>query len=410
MNSLNFSKESRPAGRAAVSEVVKQRGQERLQKFAGSTWAMTGCPSGFEGNRYWFSPARKKFPIFFGASPSTSNGIRSNLNFSRRRKMRSGSSGTTSLSLKIFISWPAGIPGIEPRAEVSAYQFLELQDILMVNAFQLSSCFPLLFGLGVEPGLQPVPPFDPSVLLQQELADTPDQALQSSRLLKEAVDPLRPGNAGTLISHAGIRDIGRIDAQEPVDVLAERERIFLQIIEQANLDLGKIFQIGFDSLKIEPGVPIQPDMPPAVRLPLVLLSQALLKGQELPVFADEKCISRERPFHRIPKRDDDPGIPQVLLNMGNDLLGMRGVSRPAPPDVLAFPALFKEPAVFLEIFIVLSPLVSDAVFRNRPELGQEEAGLLDPAHEDFRVFFQVMVKGGCAAPAHPDDQEIRPPP
>ena len=47
------------------------------------------------------------------------------------------------------------------------------------------------------------------------------------------------------------------------------------------------------------------------------------------------------------------------------------------------------------------------VFRNRTELGHEEAGFLYPAHKNIRMFLQVMVQGGCAAPAHSDDQEVR---
>jgi hypothetical protein len=82
--------------------------------------------------------------------------------------------------LKIFISWSTGVLGTEPKAEVSAYQILEFQDIIMVNAFKISSCFGLHLGLGEGFGFQPVSPFDPSVFPQQELADTSDQASESA--------------------------------------------------------------------------------------------------------------------------------------------------------------------------------------------------------------------------------------
>src|SRR4030042_3424395 len=104
MKALNLSKERGAAGRAADSDVVKQRGQDRLQKFVGSTWAITGYPRGFCGRKNWLRPATKKFQIFLGGRPLTSNGIRSNSNFNRRRKRMLGSSGRISLNLNIFIS------------------------------------------------------------------------------------------------------------------------------------------------------------------------------------------------------------------------------------------------------------------------------------------------------------------
>src|SRR3989304_7267655 len=85
------------------------------------------------------------------------------------------------------------------------------------------------------------------------------------------------------------------------------------------------------------------------------------------------------------------------------------VFRAGLPDRLSFPGLFKEPAIILNILIVFSFVVTDALFRDRLELGEEEAGLLGRTHEDIGMLFQVMEKRGCAAPAHSDDQEIRQP-
>jgi hypothetical protein len=85
------------------------------------------------------------------------------------------------------------------------------------------------------------------------------------------------------------------------------------------------------------------------------------------------------------------------------------VFRAGLPNSLAMAGLFEEPAIVIKIFIVFFFVVSDAPFGERVELGAEEAGFLDPAHEDIRVFFQVMVKGRRAAPARADDQEIRQP-
>jgi hypothetical protein len=56
--------------REGVTEVVKHNGHERLQKFAGSTWAINGYPNGFDGKMNWFKPKMKKFAIFFKVSPS----------------------------------------------------------------------------------------------------------------------------------------------------------------------------------------------------------------------------------------------------------------------------------------------------------------------------------------------------